>query len=326
MNGSNNENEWNTLSLDQDETGHIKKIDKNISRHLTLAEKAAVITLNGLMSLKRYPRIDEPEGCVSLLMAKSAKNVRFAVKGLKLGYYSGASAVLRSAFEDLAFAVLFTLEPSQVAKWFRNQFSKLPFDQLGSFREQQKKHARKALLSQENSLIMIKDALSEYVSKANIHIHPSILGLSEEFRIDLEYFINEEMGEALSESEGNLTEALNRYIIKTSFRDYVPREQPSESKDASELVFIELTGRYDEEKIGDLALFAFYIAHRLLDLTKIVFEVESKEFFQHYKDWHKAIKDLGWSTGHKPTGHKPVTSLLVTSSSQVFYCTLGRYV
>jgi len=231
-------------------------------------------------------------------MAKSAKNVRFAVKGLKLGYYSGASAALRSAFEDLAFAVLFNLEPSQVAKWFRNEFSKLPFDQLNSFRERQKKDAKQALLSQENSPMIIRDAMSDYVSKANMHIHPSILGLSEEFGIDLEYFINEEMGEALSESEGDLTKALDRYILKTSFRDYVPREKSSGSEDTSELVFVELAGRYDEDKLGDLALFAFYIAHRLLDFTKIVFEVESKEFVRHYEEWHEAIRDLGWSTGH----------------------------
>lgn len=141
--------------------------------------------------------------------------------------------------------------------------------------------------------------MSHYVSKANMHIHPSILGLSEEFGIDLEYFVNEEMGEALSESEGDLTKALDRYILKTSFRDYVPREKSSGGEDASELVFVELTGRYDEDKLGDLALFAFYIAHRLLDFTKIVFEVESREFFRHCKEWHEAIRDLGWSTGHE---------------------------
>ena len=89
------EGEWNILNLNDDEADHLKRISRDISQHLALAENAAVITLNGLMSLKQYPRIDKPEAFVSLLMAKSAKNVRFAVKGLKLGYYSGASSALR---------------------------------------------------------------------------------------------------------------------------------------------------------------------------------------------------------------------------------------
>ena len=86
---------------------------------------------------------------------------------------------------------------------------------------------------------------------------------------------------------------MDPHVSKSSFRDYVPREKSSGSEDASELVFVELTGRYDEDKLGALALFAFYIAHRLLDFTKIVFEVEGKEFFRHYKEWHEAIRDLG---------------------------------
>lgn len=291
------DSEWTILNLNDDEANHLKRISGDISHHLSLAENAVVITLNGLMSLKQYPRIDEPGAFVSLLMTKSAKNVRFAVKGLELGYYSGASSALRSAFEDLAFAVLFHSEPSQVAKWFRNEFSKRPFDELSKCREEQKKDAKKALFSQESSPVIIKDAMSEYVNKANMQIHPSIMGLSEEFGIDLEYFINEEMGEALSEAEGDLTKALDRYVLKSCFRDYV--EKTSGGEDTSEMVFVELAGRYDEEKLSDLALFAFYIAHRLLDFTKIIFEVEGREFYQHYKEWHKTIKDLGWSAGHK---------------------------
>lgn len=58
-----------------------------------------------------------------------------------------------------------------------------------------------------------------------------------------------------------------------------------------ELVYVQITGRYNEATLADLALLDFYIAHRLLDFTKIIFDIDSKEFFQHYKDWHKEIKD-----------------------------------
>lgn len=289
--------EWDILNLNDDEANHLKKISVDTSQHLASAENAAVICLNGLMSLKKYPQIGESEAFVSLLMAKSAKNVRYAIKGLKLGYYSGASSVLRSAFEDLAFAILFHSEPSQVAKWFRNEFSKRPFSDLSRLREKQKKEAKKALFSRENSPLIIRDTMYEYVNKANIQIHPSIKGLSEEMGIDLEYFISEEMGKALEEAEGDLTMALEMFVLKSYSRDHM--EEALGSEDIGEKVFVELTGRYDEEKLADLSLFAFYISHRLLDFTKIIFEIDSREFYQHYKEWHKTIKDLGWSVGHK---------------------------
>lgn len=115
-----------------------------------------------------------------------------------------------------------------------------------------------------------------------MYIHPSLAGLSEEFGIDLEYLVDQEMREALSESEGDLTKALDRYVIKTSFRDYIPRESPAGEEARDELVSIEieLSGRYDEATLSDLAFFAFYVAHRLFDFTKVVFDSQCGKFLK----------------------------------------------
>lgn len=285
------DSEWNVLNLDNDETEHLKDVSDEISHNLLLAEKASIIAVNGIMSQKEYPHIHEPEGLASLLLVKSAKNVRFAVKGLKLGYYSGASAVLRSAFEDLAYATLFQSEPSQIAKWFRNEFSNAEYKLLISFREQQKKDAKRALFSRESHPNAIKDGLSEFISRANIRIHPSIGGLSEEFGIDLGYFVDRELAESLSAVDGDLTQALDRYVLKASFDDFLPREKTAGEE--RETVYIELPGRYDEATLSDLALFAFYVAHRLLDSTKEYFDIGDKDFFEQYKYWHKAMNDQG---------------------------------
>ena len=64
------------------------------------------------------------------------------------------------------------------------------------------------------------------------------------------------------------------------------------------LIYIELSGRYSEETLSDIALFPFYVAHRLLDFAKEIFDIESEDFHHLYEDWHNAIKDLGWSTGY----------------------------
>ena len=136
------ESEWNMLSLNDDEVEHYRQIGGEVEQHLALAEAASIITLNGLMSLEEYPRINEVKALVTLLMAKAAKNVRLAVIDLKLGYYTGTSAILRSAFESLTFAFLFNSEPSQVAIWLRNEFSSRPQTDLNNLRNQQTKEGK----------------------------------------------------------------------------------------------------------------------------------------------------------------------------------------
>jgi len=228
---------------------------------------------------------------VILLFSKSAKNIRFAVKGLRLGYYSGASAVIRSAFEDLAYAVLFHHKPSQISKWWRNEFSKERIELLISFREQQRRDAKNALFYQESSPKIIRDGLADYCNKANMRIHPTIVGLSEEFGINLDYLMSPEMEEALLETEGDLERALNRYVLKTCYRDFISDDKTSGAKETGESLRIEIYGRYDEDTLSGLALFAFYIAHRLLDYTMTIFDIKDKEFLQQYRKWHKDIKD-----------------------------------
>ncbi len=116
------ENE-NVLLLDEDESEHLKQIDKPSADNLDFAIGAAVLALNGLTTAEDVYALGEPLGLTSLLLAKCANGIRLAVTGLKTGYYSGAEAVLRSAFEALAFGSLFHSQPDQVAKWFRNQFT-----------------------------------------------------------------------------------------------------------------------------------------------------------------------------------------------------------
>ncbi len=281
------------LNLGYDETDHIKMIKEKIVGYLLLAENAAIISINGLTYLDEACYLDEPEGVVNLLMAKSAKNIRFAIKGLKLGYYSGASAILRSAYEDLSFAVLFHKEPSQIAKWLRNEFSDNP-KKIQPLRAQQMSDARKAITSEEKESPTIIKAVSMYIKQANKHIHPSVIGLSEEFGIESDYFISDDMDRTLTEFKDNINKALENYVQKTSEKDYKPKKRTLQEKNEGSKFFIELPIRYDEVLLSDLALFGFYISHRILDYTKSIFgsKINNKDFFSDYQSWHKDKEQL----------------------------------
>jgi hypothetical protein len=294
MNIKQNQFVLETLNLGYDETDHIKIIDEKVMGRIILAENAAIITIGGLTNLKERLYLDEPEGIINLLMIKSAKNIRFATKGLKLGYYAGASTILRSAYEDLSFAVLFHLRPDQLPKWLRNESSDIPFKEIKSFRAQQKSEAKQVIYSEEKDSLIIKDAINQYIKKANKHVHPSLYGLSEEFGIEADYFISDELDKMLIESKGNIAKALDKYVRQTSMKDYKPFKRSVREKAEGEKIEIKLPIRYDKALLSDLALFAFYISHRLLDYTKLIFIqiIKDNEFLLNYQSWHEDNKKL----------------------------------
>lgn len=282
-------NKWNVLNLDDDEKEHYKKINKEICNRLELTENGSIISLNGLVSLKKWPHTNEPEMVVNLLMIKSAKNVRYAIKGLKMGYYSGANAVLRSAFELLAYAVLINSKPARAIKWLNNELTNISFAKLMSYYRNETKKAKKEIYAKEKEPQIIKEAIEEYIKKANRCIHPSLVNLSEEFGIGLEFFTNEE---SVYNSKGDIPQNLNFNIKKRNDENSKPYENKAVDKYSESMIDIELLGKYNEDILTDLSLFSFYIAHRLLDYTNDFFKIENNEFYSDSKNWHKEIKKL----------------------------------
>ena len=56
--------------------------------------------------------------------------------------------------------------------------------------------------------------------------------------------------------------------------------------------FTELTGRYDAEVLDDIALFAYYLGHRMLDMTEETFDITDEEFKTDYRVWHTKSEKL----------------------------------
>ena len=118
--------------------------------------------------------------------------------------------------------------------------------------------------------------------------------MSEEFGIKVDYFISDELDKMLVESKGNIVKALDDYVRKTSMKDYKPNKRSSREKAEGTKIYVELPIRYDKSLLSDLALFSFYISHRLLDYTKLMFDhdIEDNGFFLDYRSWHEDCKKL----------------------------------
>ena len=285
------ENEWRFLHLDDDEAAHKRQIAGEIQKVLLLTNRAAILTMNGLISLENVPPFNEPKGLIFLLLAKVAQNIRFATIGLRLGYYTGACAVLRSAFEALTYVALFESNESEVAKWFRNEFSDKPQSERDSLHSTQRKAAKEALLNWENSRPVIKDAMYDFLRTANKRIHSSIRGLAEEFGMDIGNLVPDELDEILLKVEGDIGKALDTYALLSSFGKNIINKQDSDTEEKI-AIQIHLFNQYHETTLADLAGFAFYIGHRLLDSASINFSIQDKEFNKGDRDWHRAIKDI----------------------------------
>lgn len=283
------ENETGEFSLEQDESEHFERISDEVMQNIELAESAAKITINGFASIKEPVRINEARGLVLLLLAKAAKNVRFAAVGLKLGYYSGVSAVVRSALESLLYAALFDSEPRQAEEWFINEFSSKSTTEMNAFRERQMKAARQALLDLETNRLVIKDAMHEFTQKANRSVHASMEGLSDEFGISLDSLLPDDFRKEYEKAGFDFDSAIARYSFLRRYGKDMIKGPPADDDD--EVMRFQTSGRYDEDIIDDLALFNFYVAHRLLDMSKSLFDIRDEDFVRDYKLWHKEIHE-----------------------------------
>lgn len=60
---------------------------------------------------------------------------------------------------------------------------------------------------------------------------------------------------------------------------------------SEESIPIQLSIRYDHDTLDDLTLFAFYISHRCLGLTKSALDISDAEFNACYDQWHRDLAD-----------------------------------
>lgn len=274
------------LELNNDETEHRREVTADIARTLEQASNAAGLALNGIITADDVPNLNEPKGIVSLLLAKSAQNVRFACTGLALGYYSGAYGALRSSYEALIYAALFSTSPEEIPIWVRIEHSQTPEpDRTG-----QKKRAKRALLDQEKARHVIKDGLAHFVEDGNSRIHASLRGLAEEFGIDIDYLMPDDLQKSLLRPGEDFDLAVSLSAFASKHNAQPSRRSDSDGPAKRELIHVDLVGRYDGEMLEDIAQFAYYLGHRLLDWTADTFTIGDRDFKRGYRDWHRGLE------------------------------------
>ena len=288
-----NNGEYHSLELNDDESYHLHEITDVQMGYLSLAYNAAVLSLNGLMSVSNPPVLNSPKGIIHLLLAKSAKTVRFASLGAKLGYYSGSYAVTRSALEALKYAALFDKDPNEVNKFFIHEFLQSQNAESDKDRNEQLKRAEDDLLDLETKRLAIKDGLHDLLHKANHFLHFSMAGLAAEFGFDIGYIVPEDFQVELEKAGEDYQKAVNQFKLDTKFGKNILEKQNAKITFENEELNLELAGRYDKSIIEDLAIFIFYIAHRILDMVKGTFRIDNEDFHLEYKKWHDDIKELG---------------------------------
>jgi hypothetical protein len=283
-----------------DEVDHLEMINSDVDRYLSQAKNAAMIALRGLSSLERPLKLNDTQALEMLLLAKSAKDIRFAVIGLRLGYYSGANAVLRSALDALAFAALFWKEKGEVAKWFRNGLPLAEARSQSDEREatkhcnEQARKARRTLLEWEEKrdCSAIKEGMDAFVYEANQQIHPTIYGLAVEFGIEIADLCPDGLVQAFENCDKDIVHALNLYALKSNqSQENHNLRLKRQLNESDEEIDVQLTGRYDEAMISELSVFAFYIAHHILDRTKELFNPKDNNFRDEFKGFHREISE-----------------------------------
>jgi hypothetical protein len=283
----------NEFDFHEDENDHFQELQSDVIDDLDLATTASIMALNALGLLDSQPHINTAPALVNFLMAKTANSIRYAIKGLKLGYYSSSATVLRSALESLSFAYLFNSNPAEVALWLRNEFSNRPQIDLNKSRNDQIRRAFQSMLDLESQPKVISDALFEFKKGANKHTHATLAGLAKEFKLDIGMLLPEE----ITEAEGDLDEALDRYALLSTFGENILKKKSESDKSINEdeMVWVQFGNQYIKDEISDLSLIAFYLAHRLLDFTQEL-SISDRDFQHNYKEWHKESKKRGISS------------------------------
>lgn len=158
-----------------------------------------------------------------------------------------------------------------------------PWDESGK----QKIRAKLALIKMEKSGHIIKQGLMRYVENCNRHIHTTVRGLAEEFGIEVEQLMPENLEESFLRMGEDLEQLLG---------PHAPVERPGKDHvevDASQpMEYTELTGRYDPEILDDIVIFAYYLGHRLLDMTEETFTISDEGFKTDYRIWHTRLENL----------------------------------
>jgi hypothetical protein len=168
------------------------------------------------------------------------------------------------------------------------QSSGPPNQELVNLEQELIREAKRSLLDGEQDHQAFSDFRHKIKDEANQQIHTTLVGLANQFGIDITELVPEELGKLLDTWDIEQALGLFTLIRRHGFTN-TGKSKTDDGEESPEII-VELVGRYDEPYLSVLSSFAFYIAHRTLDLVASEFDIPTNDdFVQDYKDWHKRI-------------------------------------
>ena len=257
------------LDLDDDEYEHATLVDDVTMGRLELAGEGGLLTLYMVKEAGPNLVMGTPDFFVVRSLTRVANLIRYSAKGLELGYYGGAASSLRSAYEALLYAHLFTSHPNEVLSWLR-----IGLDS--------KLRQSDAVREEKRLLGLAKDAFNretderslgkEIWDQASKLIHHDLEGIAAECGLSAEDLVPDELTKSLEAAQGDFELAISLSELQSRFGQpgaHRPPHQSSTHKPQSDAV--------REEK-------------RLLGLAKDAFNRETDERSLGKEIWDQASK------------------------------------
>jgi len=275
------------LPLDPDESRHMALIPEGIRARLLLADDGAKLTLIIVRAAgSRHPH-GSPPFFVLRSMVRVANLLRLAYIALELGYYAGATTVIRAAYESLLYAFLFYRYPDKATSWLRLTFD-TRMDREESITEEQQ---LRALAKQAfNEWTGEKDLGHEIWERTSELIHHTAEGLAAESGLEPSQLLPAELARALEATNGDFDLAIKLAGLQARFGGG-PAQAEAAGKTRSGLPWAgESGGLFDEEWLELWSIVLLYLGHRLTDFAYRSFPTTDRDTRNAYEGWHQQVK------------------------------------
>lgn len=286
--------EYETLHLDDDETGHLKQVSPEIAKWCALANGGAMVTASCITWTPTLEKaeISSPDFIKALLTLKCANLLRLSTTALLIGYYTGAAVLLRAAFESLVYVHLFDDDSDEIALWLKLELHpNLDPRERDESRRRQFHRARSSFIRRAPNEKRERELIHFLWDKTSRDIHSSVVGLAQAFGLDFRDFLPDEFWVALEKAGDDWGFALDLLSWKAiDGKAWLPSKYGQAPP--KEEVKLTLMGRYDEDDASLLSEMALFLAHRLTDFAFSIFEVTNHELKADFDRWHKEVKKL----------------------------------
>jgi hypothetical protein len=292
-----NRQAFEDLALDPDESQHMALIPASTQARLLLANEGAKLTLIVVRQAGTRHSHGSPPFFVLRSLVRVANLLRLALIGLELGYYAGATSVMRMAYESLLYAFLFNRYPDKALSWLRLTFD-THMDREESIAEEQQ--LRSLAKHTFNEWTGERDLGQQIWERASELIHHTAEGLAAESGLEPWQLLSEELAKALEATGGDFDLAIRLAGLQARFGTARVHAEPVERTGSGMPWTGEFGGLYDEEWLDLWSIVLLYLVHRVTDFTYQTFPPHDKGTKDAYKGWHETVKTRDWDEHRGP--------------------------